>query len=83
MAKTKAAADPTELDGNVVTKRPTNELDALTFVDPLLRLVQQALGPFVVHRSTCEGEPCTCGLVAALTELQRREILVRRYGVND
>lgn len=83
MAKrnTAQATDNTELDGGVVTKRPTNELDALTFQDPLLRLAQQILGPFVVHRSECEGDPCTCGLIAALAEMQQREIVVRRYGV--
>lgn len=72
-----------ELNGDAPLARPANELDTLTFVDPLLRLVQQALGPFVVHRDECEGDPCTCGLVTTLVELQRREIIVRRYGVID
>lgn len=81
MAKTTKTVTKDELDGNVALARPANELDRLSFVDPLLRLVQQALGPFVTHRDQCEGDPCTCGLLTALEDLQRREIIVRRYGV--
>lgn len=78
-----AAIAAPEPDGNEATARPANELDRITFQDPLMRLVQQILGPFVTHRHDCEGEPCTCGLTPALDELQHREILVKRYGTAD
>jgi hypothetical protein len=76
-------ADGTELSGAVATKRPTNELDQVTFDHPLMQVVQQQIGPFVVHRPDCEGEPCTCGLTAAVQSLKTREMLVKRYGTAD
>lgn len=73
----------TEIENEPVLERPVNGLEQISFQDPLMRLVQQVIGPFVRHRQDCDGEPCGCGLVQAVSELQRREILVRRYGTVD
>jgi hypothetical protein len=78
-----ANSDGTEANGGVLTKRPTNELDQVRFQDPLMRVMQQELGPFIVHKPDCEGDPCTCGLTAALATLQQREMMIRRYGSGE
>lgn len=63
----------------------SNGFSDLRFDSPLLSLVQQALGPFVAHKDGCEvsGGECTCGLAAAIANLQQREILFKRYGTVD
>jgi len=67
----------------VTPARPINGLDQADLKDPLLQLVRAIIGPFVAHKALCDVEPCTCGLVSAIGELQRREILVKRYGTVD
>lgn len=63
--------------------KPANWLEGADLKDPLLRLASAVIGPFVAHKDGCDVEPCTCGLAAAISELQRREILVKRYGTVD
>lgn len=50
---------------------------------PLLKLAQQLLGPFLAHAAACTAETCSCGLRTAVEDLQRRELLVVRYGSAD
>jgi hypothetical protein len=83
MAKKHPTSDGTEQTGGVITKRPENELDQLTFDTPLMQMMQQQLGPFIVHRQDCDGEPCTCGLVAAVQSLKQREMMIKRYGITE
>lgn len=59
---------------------PLDPFEGVTLRTPLLQLAKQALGPFLQHRTDCAGEACTCGLRAAIQDLERRENIVTRYG---
>jgi hypothetical protein len=71
----------TDSSGTSAIEEPqaVNVLDGIDLHDPMLQLVKQVLGPFIVHTGACETE-CCCGLSSAIAEIQRREILVKRYG---
>jgi hypothetical protein len=76
-----SVAEPSE--ASTTPAPPVNGLEDADLKDPLLQLVRTVIGPFVAHKPLCDVEPCTCGLTAAVGELQRREILVKRYGTVD
>lgn len=65
---------------------PTSErapvLDGAGFSSPILQIVRTELGRFLRHDADCsgDGDDCTCGLARAVTEVARREGLLRRYG---
>jgi hypothetical protein len=55
----------------------------VTFTTPLLHAFAAALGRYLRHDVGCashSGSACSCGLMAAIAEVQRREQVLRRYG---
>ena len=66
-----------------VSAEPAYVFSGVQFQSPILKLVQAVLGPFVAHQAECPGaDACVCGLKAALADLERREILIKRYGAD-
>jgi len=63
------------------TPERVDPLATVSFGTPLMEAFARAIAPFVDHQTECVGDPCTCGLSAALADLQRREQVIRRYGV--
>ena len=42
--------------------------------------VQRILSPYLRHAEGCDPAACSCGLAAAVAELERTEVMALRYG---
>lgn len=82
MSRSKSS-EPAEGSAAATVTAPASLFEGVTFKTPLLKLVEQILGPHVRHAGDCTLEPCTCGAREAVLELQRREFTAIRYGAVD
>lgn len=73
-----------EADGQTttdVTEPAPVVFGEVRFTSPILQVVQRTLAPYVHHQAPCDGvTTCSCGLQAAIVDLERREMMAKRYG---
>lgn len=77
----KANTPESPAEASAPASPPPSVLEGVSFTAPVLRIVADTLGRYLRHDEGCPSEACTCGLVSAVAEIQRRELLFRRYGM--